>query len=81
MEHSIKNPDISRKLLLDVVLTELVLELLLEMLLCQFLVGVLLDQNGLLEIIHNLKNQYHFLLTPKFHSLEVASNNLASARI
>lgn len=53
----------SREVFLDVVFAELVLELLLQVLLSQFFIRILLDQNGLLQIVHYLQNQDQLLLT------------------
>ncbi len=71
----------SVKVLIYVILAKFILKLLLQVLLRQLLIRILLDQNWFLQIIHNLQDQYQFLLPIQLHPLQIWPNYLSSSRL
>jgi hypothetical protein len=68
----------SGELLVNVVFTEFVFKLLLQVLLCQLLIGVLLDEDGLLQVVHNLKDKDQLLLLDQLRGLQVGPDDLSA---
>jgi len=51
------------------------------MLLGQLLIGILLDQNRLLEVVYYLQDQDHLLLASELHSLQVAADYIPAVMV